>query len=121
VAGERFGHARTLSEPAAVDAGRLLGPAAGSPDLATFTAALPGDARWVLADVEDGAEIWRAETRWWRRLGEDAERGIRRSTPGDATVAWSAVALLADAHQVCGALEAAAWGTTGLEAFDAVA
>jgi hypothetical protein len=121
VAAERFGHGRALPEPAALDARRLLGPAADSPDLATLAAALSGDVRWVLAEIQRGSEIWRAEARWWRRLGEDAEHGTRRSTPGDATVAWSAVALLTDAHQVCGALEAAAWGTTGWETFDAVA
>jgi hypothetical protein len=40
---------------------------------------------------------------------------------GEATVAWSAMLLLADAQRVCAAFEAAAWGLEGVEAFDAVA
>ncbi len=75
----------------------------------------------MFADVSDDRDVWRAESAWWRRLGEEAARQTRRARDGEATVAWSAVLLLADARRVCAALEAAAWGPDGLEAFDAVA
>ncbi len=75
----------------------------------------------MFADVSDERDVWRAETTWWRRLGEEAARQTRRTRGGEAAVAWSAVLLLADACRVCAALEAAAWGPDGLEAFDAVA
>jgi hypothetical protein len=121
VAGERFGNGRELSPAAAIDARRLLGPGWAGTSFGSFSAGLPADARWVFADVADAAGLWRAETAWWRGLGDEAARQVGRASTGEAVVAWSAVLLLADAQRVCGALEAAAWGPVGLEAFDAVA
>jgi hypothetical protein len=121
VASERFGNNRELSTTAAVDAGRLLGPAWAGASLRTFVDGLSADERWVFAEVSDEHDVWRAETTWWRRLGEEAARQTRRARDGEAAVAWSAVLLLTDARRVCAALEATAWGPDGLEAFDAVA
>jgi hypothetical protein len=121
VAGERFAHDRELTPASAIDARRLLGPGWAGTSLESFSARLPADARSVFADVTDAAELWRAETAWWRGLGREAARQVRRASTGEAVVAWSALLLLADAQRVCGALEAAAWGPVGLEAFDAVA
>jgi hypothetical protein len=121
IAGERFGNGQDLTATAAIDAGRLLGPRWDVGDLGSFIRAVPADVRWVFADVSDDGELWRAETAWWRRLRSEAARQTRRATKGEATVTWSTVLLLADAHHVCAALEAAAWGLAGLEEFDAVA
>jgi hypothetical protein len=120
VAGERFAKARELSSQAAADARRMLGPAWAAPSLGAFTEALSSDARWVLADVVDGASVWRAEPRWWRDLRDEASRQVARAARGDSIVAWSALLLLGDAQRVCGGLEAAAWGPAGLETFDAL-
>ncbi len=121
IASERFGNDRELSATAAIDAGRLLGPGWPTATLRSFIDGLSADERWVFADVSDERDVWRAESTWWRRLGEEAARQTRRASDGEAAVAWSAVLLLADARRVCAALEAAAWGPAGLEAFDAVA
>jgi len=121
IAGERFGHGRELSTTAAIDAGRLLGPGWAGASLRSFIDGLPADVRWVFDDVSDERDVWRAESTFWRRLGDEAARQTRRARDGEAAVAWSAVLLLCDARRVCAALEAAAWGPAALEAFDAVA
>jgi len=120
VAGVRFGNARDLSGPAAADARRVLGPRWEGSGLGSFSAALPVEVRRMFADLTDSAGLSRVESAWWRPLADDAVREIPSSS-GAATVAWSAALLLADAQRVCGALEAAAWGPAGLEAFDAIA
>lgn len=121
IAGERFGHDRELSAPSAIDARRLLGPGWSGASLASFAAGLPADTRWVFADVSDERDLWRSETVWRRGLGDEARRRIRAAGADEILVAWSAVLLLTDAYRVRAALEAAAWGPTGLETFDAVA
>ena len=40
--------------------------------LGDLRATLPGDARWVLADVEALPDLWRAEAAWWHRVEQDA-------------------------------------------------
>jgi hypothetical protein len=121
IASERFGHGRELSSPAAIDARRLLGAGWAGASLGQLAAGLPADARWVFAGLDDEGSTWRAETAWRRGLRNAAARSVSRTGTGRADVAWSAVLLLTDVQQVCGALEAAAWGPNGLETFDAVA
>ena len=96
----------------------------GAPDLATLRSRLPRSGAWVLDDDGGGAEgceFWRAEGRWWRRVDGDAAAMLRHGRPGRAMVAAAAARLLADAWRVQAALEAAAWGPAGIEAFDAMA
>jgi hypothetical protein len=123
VARERFGAGgRGLPEPAAAAASLLLGNAwraATSP--AELAGRLPATARWAVAGVLSGADLWRAEAGWWSRIRADGRRLLAsaRFGPGPAV---GAVALLAvDAWQAQVALELAARGGGDLEVFDAVA
>jgi hypothetical protein len=81
---------------------------------------LPGGARWVLEDVGEPEDLWRAEARWWNRLGSDGLRFV--SSPGrdPRIVVGAAAALTADAWRTAAALEIAARGGRGIEVFDAV-
>jgi hypothetical protein len=103
---------------------RLLGEAwQGAGTYARFVEALPPEAAWALAGTESAAELWRAETSWWRRVEDDAEALLHRPL-GEAEVVVGAAALLAaDAHRASAALAAA--GRRELpgveEAFDAAA
>ena len=48
--------------------------------LGDLRATLPGDARWVLADVEALPDLWRAEAAWWHRVEQDAS--VLLAVPG---------------------------------------
>ncbi|MFC4907077.1 hypothetical protein [Actinomadura gamaensis] len=121
VAGERFGTGRPLPSGAGERAAVLLGrgcPTAS--DLPRLIERLPRAARWPLAGLEDPAELWRARTRWWRRVDRDA-RSLAASSAADARpVLGAAALLLVDAHRVRAALETAARGGGDLEAYDAL-
>jgi hypothetical protein len=121
VASERFGHGRELSPAAGLETRRVLGPGWTAPTVETFVGSLPAESRDVLADVVSDADVWRAEAAWWRQLGNAAARETRRAATGRAMVAWSAVLLLVDTHEVVAGLEAVQWGAAGLESFDALA
>lgn len=90
-------------------------------DLADLAARLPRAAAWVLADVGRTEDLWLAEGRWWQRIDRDAATTLRAGRPGPAVAAAAAARLVVDAWRVGAALQAAAWGGPGLEAFDAVA
>jgi len=120
VAEERFGQGRDLSRSAAVEAGWVLGPGWAAPTIEAFVAGLPSETRGVFADVDGDPDVWRARAAWWRELGRASARELRRATTGRAVVAWSAVLLLVDAHEVAAGLEAVQWGAAGLEVFDAL-
>ena len=109
--------------PAAVaDLDRLLGPGwVMATDLPGLSARLPRSAAWALDDLTAPEDLWRAEGRWWRRVDRDANATLRSGRPGPATAVAAAARLAADAWRAQAALEAAAWGPPGLEAFDAVA
>jgi hypothetical protein len=81
----------------------------------------PRQTAWVLDGIPHVSELWRAEAAWWSRVRRDASEALVRSRFGaDAVVA--AVALLAhDAWITRAAVAAAARGSTGRSAFDAVA
>jgi len=102
---------RPLPPRARTTASRILGSAAvDARTLTQLRAALAGDARWVLDDVSDPADLWRAEARWWARVENDG-RAMTRSAHAGAGVLVGAVAVLAaDAWRVRGALEVAARG-----------
>ncbi|MEO7060692.1 MAG: hypothetical protein ABI083_13315 [Lapillicoccus sp.] len=101
---------------------RVLGPSAASavtlPDL---MAVLPGKARWVLSDVQDPLDLWRAEARWWARVERDGFALVRAASAGRAVVVGVVAIMATDAWRVRGALELAARGGTPLEVFDGIA
>jgi hypothetical protein len=100
-------------------AGRRLDPALarrvglganwqGAETLDGLRARLPRGASWALAGIEEPAELWRAEPRWWRVVEAEAERMVRSDRAGREAVV-AAVALLAlDAVRVATALAVAA-------------
>ncbi|KIQ65545.1 hypothetical protein TR51_16990 [Kitasatospora griseola] len=111
---------RRLTDTSARRAARVLGPdAVGAASFADFRRHLPTTARWVVSEVEDAADLWRAEAGWWTRVGVDGGALLRGSRL-DASPVVGAVALLSvDAWQVRAALELAARGGGGpLEVFD---
>jgi hypothetical protein len=80
------------------------------------------DAAWVLEDIDEPADLWRAEPAWWRRVGDDGDALLHASSAGDPRPVLGAVAVLAaDAWRVCAALELSDRGGAPLEVFDAVA
>lgn len=93
----------------------------GVGDVAALTDRLPPGARWVLAGLDTVDDLWPADGRWWRRVDRDAAAILRTARPGPAVAAAAAARLVADVPMARAALEAAAWGEQGLEAFDAVA
>lgn len=113
--------------PAAVRAAtRLLGSRwTGTRTLRAFADALPPDTRWALDGVEDPGDLWRAEARWWSRVGTDGAALLRGPVTTPAPVLGAVALLGVDAWRVRAALEVAARGGSGaagaLEVFDAVA
>ena len=97
----------------------------GRSGLREFADAVPAQASWVLAGIEDAADLWRAEAHWWTRVEHEGYQLLHRPISGPAPVIGSVAILAADAWRVRGALEVAARGGSAdapaLEAFDAVA
>jgi len=79
--------------------------------LGELKAALPARAAWVLADVDDPSELWRAELEWWRRVERDSEV-LRRSRAPRAVVLATVALLAVDAQRTARALVAAAYART---------
>ncbi len=122
VAREVFLQGRELSPRARIVASRILGPAAlSATSLPALVAALPSGSRWVLADIEEPADLWLAEAHWWRRLERDGLALSRRAGAGPEAMVGAVAILAADAWRVRAALELAARGGTPVEVFDAVA
>ena len=100
---------------------RELGPGwEGATDVAGLAGRLPRPAVWALAGLTGDEDVWRGEGRWWRRVDEEAAMTLRSARPGPAVAAAAAARLTADAWRVAAAIEAAAWGEQGREAFDAM-
>jgi hypothetical protein len=87
----------------------------------TLASALPAGLRWVLEDIADPTDLWRAEAAWWHRVERDGFALLRRADFGRATVVGALAVLAADAWRVRAALESAATGDRVLEVFSAVA
>jgi hypothetical protein len=109
--------------------GRAIGPVlgrahvlgrdvTGADDPQQLAARLPRDAGWVLRDIDDPTELWRAEQRWWRRLDDESGTLLRHPRAGPAAVVGAFGVLLADAHAVQAALAVAARGRPAAEAID---
>jgi hypothetical protein len=109
-----------LPERASTFATHLLGaPAVAARSLPELHGALPRRLAWALSNVDSPDDLWLAEAAWWRRVRADASSMMARVGP-DRVVA-AAVLLAADAWLTRAALQAAAQGDPGREAFDAVA
>ncbi|MFJ8113330.1 V-type ATPase subunit [Streptomyces sp. NPDC096132] len=108
---EVFVAGRPLPDVTARRAARLLGPrAVGAASYADFRPALPATAGWLLADVGEAADLWRAEARWWDAVERDGRELLRRARFGPQPVVGAAALLSADAWRTRGALELAARG-----------
>lgn len=90
-----------------------------------LAAALPADARWPLAPVDDPDDLWQAEAAWWTNVERGGFALLRRPVTTSAPVIGCAAVLAVDAWRVRAALEVASRGgelrTRALEAFDAMA
>jgi hypothetical protein len=122
VAGERFGAGRALSEPLRARVAALLGAeAVDARALTDMRVALRGGARWMLEGIDDPADLWRAEARWWARVDRDGTALLRTSGAGPDPVVGAIAVLAADVWRVRAALEMAARGGRPIGAYDAVA
>lgn len=111
-----------LPRAAAAHASHLLGPR--WPDASSPTALasrVPRPAARVLADVDDALSLWRAEARWWARVGTDAEVLAARSRPDALVVVGMAALLGVDAFFVRAALATAGHPDRLAEVLDAMA
>lgn len=122
VAREAFIGRQDLPHAARVAAARVLGSAAlQARTLSGYREALPTTAGWALADVDEPADLWRAEVRWWGRVERDAAALVRSPRPGSDVVVGAVGLLSVDAWRVRAALEVAARGGAPPEVLDAVA
>ncbi|WP_324618048.1 V-type ATPase subunit [Streptomyces dysideae] len=119
---EAFLVGRRLTEPSARRAARLLGQdAVRAGSYSDFRQHLPATARWALEGLDDAAELWRAEARWWDRLDRDGSELLRTSLRGAGPVVGAVAVLSTDSWRVRGALELAVRGGGSPETFDAPA
>ncbi len=82
----------------------------GATTIAELRAQLPGRAAWALEGIEEPAELWRAELRWWRRVGTEAWAMVHGPL-GSGDVVVGTIALLAlDAVRMATALAVATQG-----------
>ncbi|HYM50475.1 MAG TPA: hypothetical protein VET65_07850 [Candidatus Limnocylindrales bacterium] len=88
--------------------------------IAQLSAIAPVGARWVLDGIHEPEDLWMAERRWWRHLGDEAAKRIVRGGSSPETVVAATMLLAVDAWRTRAALAAAAH-PTGREVFDAVA
>lgn len=100
-----------LPQRARTAAGRVLGSAAvRAGTLVELRSSLPNIARWVLDDVSDPGDLWRAEARWWSRVERDGRAMLRAPRPAADVLVGAVAVLAADGWRVRGALEVAARG-----------
>ncbi|MEU0112408.1 hypothetical protein ABZ137_01430 [Streptomyces bobili] len=108
---EVFVVGRRMPDVSARRAARLLGArAVGAGSYADFRQRLPATAGWLLEDVEEAADLWRAEARWWDAVERDGRALLRRARFGPQPVVGAVALLSADAWRTRGALELAARG-----------
>ncbi|MFC5810910.1 hypothetical protein [Streptomyces heilongjiangensis] len=111
LARETFVVGRRLPDVSVRRAARLLGPrAVRAASYDDFRRALPPTARWLLDDVGEAADLWRAEGWWWDAVERDGMELLRRSRFGPQPVVGAVALLSVDAWRTRGALELAARG-----------
>ncbi|MGW5118567.1 hypothetical protein ACWEQ8_24485 [Streptomyces noursei] len=118
VAREQFVRGRELPAPAIGPAARLLGTSHRARDFVEFSGALPASARWALRGIDDPADLWQAEGRWWRDVEEDGRRMARRIRYDATTVVGAVAVLSADAWRTRAALVLAASDSSSSEGRD---
>jgi hypothetical protein len=122
VAREHFVRGEPLPPRAHGVASALLGPGAcEARALPDFASALPSEAAWALAGVDQPPSLWQAESRWWRRVEADSRALLRQPRPGLDPVLGAVGLLAVDAWRVRAALEISAQGGGPIEVFDVVA
>jgi hypothetical protein len=122
LAGEHLVGGRPLPPGAAAAVGRLVGRSSlTATSLDGLRSALPHSARWVLEGVSDPADLWKAEVRWWRRVGDDGTRMLRDSRFGPHRTVAAAALLAVDVRMARAAPECAAHPYGDVAVFDAVA
>ena len=89
--------------------------------ISDLRAALPPEARWGVADVDEPAGLWLAEARLRGAVESDGFRMLRSPRSGTAPVVGALAVLAVDGWRVRAALTCAAAGTGPSEVFDVVA
>ncbi len=122
VARERFGFARTISEPT----GRVVDGLIGrhwreASSLSSLIDRLPKSASWPLLDMQDPDDLWRAEIAVGRRVGRVFFRFANSGRYDKAAVTGAMALLLVDLWRVLGAIQLAGRTPIPEEFFDAVA
>ncbi|GGM77415.1 hypothetical protein ACFFX1_52545 [Dactylosporangium sucinum] len=121
VARERWTTGRPLPAQVERRAAALLGPRAlRSGSLAGFAAALPRWAAWPFPDITAAVDLWRGETRWWRRLERDGRSLLNDWRFGEGAALGAAATLAVDAWRTRAALACAADGGASAD-FDVIA
>ncbi|GLX03921.1 hypothetical protein [Microbispora sp. NBRC 16548] len=109
VARERHAEGRDLLPEQRDRCRPLLGERAlAAASMAEMAGRLPPAARWVLRDLDDPEELWRAERLWWKRLEDDGRALLAEWSFSPVPALGAAAVLAADARRVCAALELAA-------------
>ncbi|HXY45462.1 MAG TPA: hypothetical protein VEH29_14835 [Acidimicrobiales bacterium] len=96
------------------DLRRLIGARAEAVTIGDLAGRLPPSVSYVLAGLDDPAQLWMGETRWWARVETQAGALSRAARPDAASAVGTGMMLLADARRVCAALELAARGGSSL-------
>jgi hypothetical protein len=94
---------------------------ASARSLGDLRASLPPAARWALSDVDDAADLWRAEARLRGRVEADGFGMLRAARPGPEPVVGTLAVLAVDGWRVRVALASAAAGGGAREVLDVVA
>jgi hypothetical protein len=89
--------------------------------LADLRAMVSGQTAWVLDGIDDAADLWRAEPRWWARVRRDAGELLVASRFAEGVIAGAVGLLAYDAWLTRAALAAVARGDAGKAVFNAVA
>jgi hypothetical protein len=122
LARERLLANRTLPSAAGKAASALLGPRAlGATSLGELAKEAGRDAAWVFEGINQPAELWQAEAKWWRRVEDDGFALMRSARSNSRPLLGTVAVLAADARRVCAALELSDRGGAPSEVFDAVA
>lgn len=79
----------------------------GAETLDDLRARLPRSASWALAAIEEPAELWQVEPRWWRVVEAEAEWMVRSHRAGREIVVGAVALLALDAVRVATALAVA--------------
>ncbi len=120
VARERFVHDRPLPATALGPAVGVLGTAAHASTYREYRRRLPAAAGWALHGIDDPADLWQAEGRWWRDVEQDGLRMARRTRYDLVPVVGAVAVLSTDAWRTRAVLELAADAAAPPEGFDAL-